>query len=83
MGDAMKNILSYQSQPLMGAEIREWIEYHLEHYTEYSKIAYYMRRYLATIYDSRRYRIDLNPSGTACGEKRRYKPNLILLEEME
>lgn len=79
----MKNILSYQGHPFTGAEIREWITYHIGYHTEYYKIAYSMRRYLKTIYDHRRYRIDLIPSGTACGEKKRYKPNLILLEEME
>lgn len=78
----MKNILSYQGKPFTGAEIREWIEYHITNHTEYYKIAYSMRRYLNTIYDDRRYKIKLSPSGTACGEKRRYKPNLILLEKM-
>ena len=79
----MRNILSYQGHPFIGSEIREWIEYHMTNHTEYYKIARSMRRYLKTLHDNRRYRIDLNPSGTACGEKKRYKPNLILLEEME
>lgn len=79
----MRNILSYQYMPFLGKEIREWIEYHIENNTEYYKIAYSMRRYLKTIYNDRRYRVDLNPSGTACGERKRYKPNLILLEEMD
>lgn len=73
----MRNILSYQNERFTGAEIREWIEYHINNKTEYYKIAYSMRRYLETIYDDREYCINLRPGGTGCGEEKRYKPNLI------
>ena len=75
----MRNILSYQPNGYFtGAEIREWIEYHINNKTEYYKIAYSMRRYLETIYDDHEYYINLRPSGTGCGEEKRYKPNLFL-----
>ena len=75
----MRNILSYQPNSyFIGAEIREWIEYHINNKTEYYRIAWSMRRYLETIYDDREYGINLRPSGTGCGEEKRHKPNVFL-----
>lgn len=75
----MRNILSYQPNGYFtGAEIREWIKYHIDNKTEYYKIAWPMRRYLETICDDREYSITLRPSGTGCGEEKRYKPNVFL-----
>lgn len=78
----MRNILSYKyNSRFTGAEIREWIEYHINNKTEYYKIAYSMRRYLKTIQDDREYCISLRPSGTGCGEVKIGKPNLLLCEK--
>lgn len=74
----MKNILSFVDTPILGSEIIEWIEFHVKNKTEYSKIANSMKGYLDTIYPSRKYWIELNPQGTGCGERKRYKPELIL-----
>ena len=74
----MRNILSYQHGRFTGAEIREWIKYHIDNKTEYYKIAWSMRQYLETICDYREYGINLRPSGTGCGEEERYKPNVFL-----
>lgn len=75
----MRNILSYQPNGcFIGAEIREWIEYHINNKTKYYRIAWSMRRYLETIYDDREHGINLRPGGTGCEEEKRYKPNLFL-----
>lgn len=71
----MINILSYQ-QPLSGRTIKEWIIYHIENKTEYSKIANRMRKYL-NIRNDKMYSIDLRPPTSACGEHRRYTPIII------
>lgn len=79
----MRNILSYQPNGcFIGAEVREWIEYHINNKTEYYKIAYSMKRYLETIQDDREYSINLRPSGTGCGEEKIDKPDLILCKRM-
>ena len=49
----MRNILSYQHERFTGAEIREWIEYHINNKTEYYRIAWSMRRYLGRVCDGR------------------------------
>lgn len=76
----MKNILSYNNGNFCGKEIREWICYHTDNQTEYTRIAKSMIRYVDTLVDDRIYRIDLSPSGTCCGEKKRHKPNVVLIE---
>ncbi len=76
----MKNILSFNGKTISGREIKDWIFYHIEHETSYSRIAKSMVRYVDTLVDNRLYRIELSPSGTGCGEKKRYKPNVILVE---
>lgn len=76
----MKNILSYNNCKFCGKEIREWICYHVKNKTKYTRIAKSMIRYVDTLVDDRIYRIDLSPSGTGCGEKKRHKPNVVLIE---
>lgn len=71
-----QNILSYVNRSLKGYEIKEWIHFHTHHDTEYSKIAQHMCRYM-NIRDDLEYTIDLSPSGTGCGETKRYYPNVI------
>ena len=73
----MKNILSYTSNtPLSGKEIKEWIKFHTENKTEYTKIAKTMSRYNNLI-DNNMYTILHQPNGTRCGEKKRYLPDVI------
>lgn len=73
----MKNILSYTSNtPLSGKEIKEWIKFHTENKTEYTKIAKTMSRYNNLI-DETMYVISTSPSGTGCGEKKKGSPNVI------
>ena len=72
----MKNILSFMNRPISGAEIKQWITYHIEHETEYSKIARSMIRYL-NISDNRAYVVNLSPPGTGCGERKKKRPALI------
>ena len=80
----MRNILSYKYNSLFtGAEIREWIGYHMNNKTEYYKIAYSMRRYLETMHDDREYCINIRPSGTGGGEEKIGKPNILLCEKIE
>lgn len=53
----MKNILSYASgTKIKGKEIKEWIKYHTENKTEYTKEANKMTEYL-NISDDMEYRI--------------------------
>lgn len=76
----MKNILSYNNGRFLGKEIKDWIDYHTKNQTEYTRIAQSMVRYIDTLNDARVYKIELSPSGTACGERKRYKPNVILIK---
>jgi len=76
----IKNILSFNGKNILGKEIKEWIKFHIENQTEYSKMAKTMERYLETIIDERNYKIDLAPKGTGCGERKRYHPNIILVK---
>ncbi len=71
----MKNILSYTT-PLTGKEIKEWIKFHTENKTEYTKIAKTMKRYTNLI-DETMYVISTSPSGIGCGEKKKGNPNVI------
>lgn len=48
----MKNILSYPvGTVFLGAEIKEWISYHLEHETSHTKEAKHMKKYLSVADD--------------------------------
>ena len=74
----MKNILSYTNQ-LKGKEIKEWIRYHCEHPSKYSKIAIHMQKYL-NISDNDIYVVIHNSKGTGCGETNKW-PIIIKKEE--
>ena len=72
----MKNILSFVNRPLLGKEIKEWIYFHTEYDTEYSKIARRMLRYL-NLNEQSEYILEITPKGTGCGEKRHGYPNVV------
>lgn len=72
----MENILSFVNKPLTGKEIKDWIDYHLCHQTEYTAMAQRMERF-KNIDNSRLYKIVLSPPGTGCGETRRYHPIVV------
>jgi hypothetical protein len=78
MNKNMINILSYQ-QPIKGKIIKEWIAFHTTNKTEYSRIAAKMLRYM-NVKDDRLYRINLRPSTSACGEYKRYNPDIVLCD---
>lgn len=71
----MKNILSFVNKSISGKQIKEWILCHTFNETEYTKIARAMMRY-TNLRDDCNYYIELRPSGTGCGEQKRYKPNV-------
>lgn len=52
----MKNILSYTNKSIKGKEIKEWIRFHIENQTEYTKEAQQMIDYL-NISDDAEYKI--------------------------
>lgn len=62
----MKNILSFNS-PLRGKEIKDWIRYHTETQTEYSRIAKKMQRFL-NISDNDMYDVYTSGVGTSAGK---------------
>ena len=41
----MKNVLSFYKRAVSGKDINEWIEYHTNKQTEYSRIARYFKRH--------------------------------------
>lgn len=65
------NVLSYVNRALSGADIKKWIINN-----QNLPIARSMLRY-RNLVDDRLYDIDLRPNGTACGEVRRGKPNVV------
>lgn len=72
------NILSYTS-PVTGHVIKEWLRYHIENNTEYTRIAVRMERFL-NISDEKMYKVCLSPSRTGCNEKRKGYPTIISVE---
>lgn len=70
------NILSFINRPIHGSEIKQWIIKNTKENTEYSHIAKNMLRYM-NLADNRLYIIITLPSGTGCGEKKKYKPNIV------
>lgn len=75
----MRNILAEHNRRFLGAEIREWIAFHLENNTSHYKMASRMKKYLDTIYDDREYLIVLNHKDHARGGyRRRCSPMLLL-----
>ena len=72
----MVNILSVTNKPLLGKEIKEWILFHQDNETEYTKMAKRMARF-ENISDDKLYKIVLRPSGTGCGEIKRYHPIIV------
>lgn len=75
-----KNILSYVNRKLSGAEIKAWIAENTNQETEYSRIANSMIRYM-NLQDETLYRVVLDPPGTGCGERKRYRPNVVRVLE--
>ena len=71
----MVNILSYTNTPISGKTIKQWILFHTVNQTEYTHIARTMMRYM-NLNDDHQYVVELRPSGTGCGERKRYKPNI-------
>ena len=76
----MENILSYMNKPISGEIIKQWILFHTVNQTEYTKIAKTMARYM-NLNDDCPYVIELRPSGTGCGERKGYKPNIRKFEQ--
>ena len=62
----MRNILSFNS-PLRGKEIKDWIRYHTENQTEYSRIAKKMHRF-SNISDNDMYDVYSSSEGTSAGK---------------
>ena len=75
----MENILSYINKPTSGKIIKQWILFHTVNQTEYTKIAKTMARYM-NLNDDCPYVIELRPTGTGCGERKRCEPNIRKFE---
>jgi hypothetical protein len=55
------NILSYVDRECYGAEVKDWISYHLANNTSHTRVARKLSRYIPTLQDARKYRIHFNP----------------------
>lgn len=75
----MRNILSLNGQKISGKEIKDWITYHSTNSTSHTKVAKHMVKYL-NIEDYAYYCIELSPSGTSCGTRKRYYPDVIKVD---
>jgi hypothetical protein len=64
----------------MGKTIKQWIIFHAMNQTEYTRIAKRMVRYL-NLSDGKLYRVVLRPESTACGQYKRYNPNVVALDK--
>ena len=76
-----KNILSFNFKPITGKQIKEWIKFHRDNITEYSKIANRMERFM-TIKDDLYYYLVLRPSGSSCGSFKRYNPDVVRYDKI-
>ena len=67
----MRNILSLYNQSIDGKEINEWIKYHTDNHTEYTRIAkYFKKHYVIKNYGS--YTICFNTPGAGKYEINKY-----------
>ena len=74
----MKNILSYkENTPILGKDMKDWIQYNFENKTSHYREAKFMSKYLETLNDNEYYTIMLSYEGTSCGSRIRHRPLIV------